>query len=126
MKQLSSWSMIVALVFLASQLHELNGLEIKKDNSNHVAVGGVAKPTGAATVPILYHAPGPVMPAPVIYVIWYGTWSGNTGVALIEYFLKNIGAHPWWGITKAYNNTANVVFGKSAIDSGYSYGKVLT
>ncbi|CAF4448357.1 unnamed protein product, partial [Rotaria sp. Silwood2] len=100
------------------------GLEIRIHSQKNEASGRLAARINRATNPILYHK-GPVMINSTAYVIWYGNWAGNTGVALIEYFLQNIGTHPWWYMTTEYNQTAGIVFGKSTTDN-YSQGKTLT
>ncbi|CAF2182727.1 unnamed protein product [Rotaria magnacalcarata] len=74
--------------------------------------------------PIVYHR-GPVVSTPVVYVIWYGNWTGNNGTTLIENFLRGLGSTPWWSIDRAYNNTSPIRFGRSTSNS-YSQGKTLT
>jgi hypothetical protein len=65
------------------------------------------------------------MTNPVIYLIWYGNWTGNTAITIIENFAKNIGSTAWWNITRRYNNTAPITFGGSTYDS-YSQGRSLS
>ena len=65
------------------------------------------------------------MHAPVAYIIWYGNWTGNTGVGLLINFVTNIGASPWWSIVTRYNNASSMTYGGSANDS-YSQGRNLT
>jgi hypothetical protein len=65
------------------------------------------------------------MTNPVIYLIWYGNWTGNTAITIIENFAKNIGSTAWWNITRRYNKTAPITFGGSTYDS-YSQGKNLS
>ncbi|CAF4456529.1 unnamed protein product, partial [Rotaria magnacalcarata] len=66
--------------------------------------------------PIVYHR-GPVVSTPVVYVIWYGNWTGNNGTTLIENFLRGLGSTPWWSIDRAYNNTSPIRFGRSTSNS---------
>ncbi|CAF3944088.1 unnamed protein product [Rotaria sp. Silwood2] len=73
--------------------------------------------------PITYHG-GPVMTNSVIYVIWYGNWTANNGTTIIQNFLQGLGSTAWWNITRRYNNTSPITFGRSTTDS-YSQGKIL-
>lgn len=96
------------------------------------------QPVTTTAVPqygINYHN-GPVMGAtsatiPNIYVIWYGNWSNNTGVALLTDLLKSIGGTKYFGINSTYtdakgNHIINAVnYIKSANDN-YSQGTALT
>ncbi len=75
------------------------------------------------TVPITYHG-GPVIKNPIIYLIWYGNWAGNSAIQIITNFVQNLGINPWWNINRAYGNTAPIVYGGSAGDN-YSQGKNL-
>ena len=65
------------------------------------------------------------MRSPVIYIIWYGNWTRNNGTTIIENFAQGLGSSPWWNITKVYNNTSPIIFGRSTTDN-YSQGKNLT
>ncbi|CAF4260945.1 unnamed protein product [Rotaria socialis] len=69
---------------------------------------------------ITYHE-NPVMKSPVAYVVWYGNWTGNSGVVLIEKFLAGIGSTSWWGMATQYTNGSNITFGQSTYDN-YSQG----
>ncbi|CAF4933344.1 unnamed protein product, partial [Rotaria sp. Silwood2] len=60
----------------------------------------------------------------VIYVIWYGNWTANNGTTIIQNFLQGLGSTAWWNITRRYNNTSPITFGRSTTDS-YSQGKIL-
>jgi hypothetical protein len=93
-------------------------------------VKGIAKGKETASLaadtstPLLYHG-GPVMTAPVIYIIWYGNWTGNNGTTIIENFVQGLGSTSWWNITIQYNNTSPILYGGSTTDS-YSQGTNLT
>ncbi|CAF4555950.1 unnamed protein product [Rotaria sp. Silwood2] len=82
-----------------------------------------ASPRSVGT-PIRYHG-GPVMTNPIIYVIWYGNWTGNNATTIIEKFLRDLGSTAWWNITREYNYTAPIVFGSSITDY-YSKGTYLS
>ena len=62
---------------------------------------------------------------PVIYIIWYGNWTGNNGTAIIRNFVQGLGSTAWWNITRQYNNTEPITFGGSTYDN-YSQGTSLT
>lgn len=86
---------------------------------------------------ITYHG-GPVMTNQAhIYYIWYGDWTGNSGVSLLEYFAANIGSSTYYRINTSYKNgagvpvPANAVFqGATAVpknsDGSYRYGTSLS
>jgi hypothetical protein len=46
-------------------------------------------------------------------------------MSIIQNFVTNIGAKPWWAITKGYSNVGALTF-KKAISDNYSQGKDLT
>jgi phosphate-induced protein 1 len=80
---------------------------------------------------IVYHN-GPVMlGTTVIYYIWYGNWSGNAAVPLLQTFAGCIGGSPYYNInTTYYDNLGrhvsnSVVFGGSTTDN-YSHGTSLS
>ena len=58
-----------------------------------------------------------------VYAIYYGLWP-TTSVSIVQNFLANIGATPWWAINKGYG-VNNLVY-KSSINDNYSQGKILT
>lgn len=62
---------------------------------------------------------------PVVYIIWYGNWGDSSATNIIKNFVQYLGNTAWWGINRAYNNTAPIVYGGSAYDS-YSEGTQLT
>jgi hypothetical protein len=65
------------------------------------------------------------MTAPVIYIIWYGNWTGNNGTTIIENFAQGLGSTAWWNLVRQYNNTSPITFGGSTTDS-YSQGTHLS
>ncbi|CAM4797962.1 unnamed protein product [Rotaria magnacalcarata] len=80
--------------------------------------------SAATTQPNITYHENPVMKCPVAYVVWYGNWTGNSGVVLIENFLKGIGSTSWWGMATEYTNGSNIIFGQATYDN-YSQGTSL-
>jgi hypothetical protein len=103
-------------------------------NKSIMPTKGAAKSGGTASAKsngISYHN-GPVMTSPInVYYIWYGNWSGNTAVSILEDLAKNIGGSPYWHINATYTNASKVSvsqtvnFVKSVTDN-YSKGTALT
>ncbi|MFO0747808.1 MAG: hypothetical protein U1F43_19400 [Myxococcota bacterium] len=94
----------------------------------HGGGGGKPKPQGNG---ISWHG-GPVMLGTIgIYYIWYGDWSTNSAVGILEDFAANLGGSPYWNINTSYNNGAatalsNSVAFKGSTTDAYSLGKNLT
>jgi hypothetical protein len=74
-----------------------------------------------------------------VYVIWYGCWQNNCGLAgdsnsevVISDFLSTIGDTPYLAINSTYPDslgqpaTSSLVYGGSVDDSSYSHGVELT
>jgi hypothetical protein len=80
---------------------------------------------------ILYHG-GPVMlNTPNVYVIWYGSWTGNSATSILTNLVSSIGGSPYFGITTTYYDSANRhVSGKATFAgqfaSGYTKGTSLS
>lgn len=111
----------------ASHISYFYSIDSCYSRSRSVKIAGVRPMTGSPRTvepPITYHG-GPVMANPVMYVIWYGNWTGNNGTRIIENFLRGFGSTAWWRINQAYNNTAPIIFNRSITDN-YSQGRVLT
>jgi len=64
------------------------------------------------------------MTAPAVYIIWYGTWT-TSAKSIIQNFVTNLGATPFWAINKAYGAGA-ITFKQGIDDAAYSQGKNLT
>ncbi|KPF67456.1 hypothetical protein IP84_12990 [beta proteobacterium AAP99] len=88
----------------------------------------------AVTNGIVYHG-GPVMTAATtsVYYIWYGNWSGNSGVQILTDLASSLGGSPWFNINTTYYSGSttktyvkNSVSYISSINNNYSYGKNLT
>jgi len=60
----------------------------------------------------------------VVYIIWYGTWT-TSAKSIIQNFVTNLGATPFWAINKAYG-AGVITFKKGIDDAAYSQGKNLT
>ena len=80
---------------------------------------------------ISYHG-GPVLVNGVtVYFIWYGNWSGNTAVTILQNLAASIGGSPYFNINTTYFNANNtpvknlVTFGGATTDN-YSQGKTLS
>jgi hypothetical protein len=57
---------------------------------------------------ISYHG-GPLLTSgPRVYVIWYGSWSGDTATTILPTLLGNIGGSPYFNINTTYTNGAGV------------------
>ena len=96
---------VVAFPATAQALPE-GATSVGSFDKESMPVRGHAGVGGASTSPITYHG-GPVMNASTgvnAYVIWYGSWSGNTGPAIIENFLSNVGPSPYFNINTTYND----------------------
>jgi hypothetical protein len=70
-----------------------------------------AASAGFANVnPILYHASGPVMINPNVYIIYYGSWGSgscsetgtSSSAAIINDFFRSVGNSAWYGINTLY------------------------
>lgn len=91
------------------------------------------------TSKMLYHD-GPVLTdTQNVYLIWYGCWNDNCGLAgdtktreIMFDFLITIGNTPYMQINSTYPNAAGqapngaFIFGGDVMDSGYSHGVDLT
>ena len=103
------------------------------------AATAVTAQNSRMTGKMLYHD-GPVLTGNQdVYVIWYGCWNDNCGLAgdtktkeILTDFLVNIGNTPYMQINTTYPNGAGVapngalIFGGDVIDSAYSHGLELT
>jgi hypothetical protein len=56
------------------------------------------------------------------YIIWYGTWT-TAAKNIVQNFVANVGATPYWAINKAYG--AGTLTFKKSITDAYSQGKTL-
>src|SRR6516162_9526028 len=55
---------------------------------------------------ILFHG-GPVMTnknGVNVYLIWYGNWSGNTGLQIVPKFINDESGSPYFAINTGYTN----------------------
>jgi len=82
---------------------------------------GDAKPGGGgagAGNGICYHG-GPLMlGTPNIYYIWYGNWSGNSAITILEDFAAHIAPSPYYNINTTYYNASNVKVSNAATFAG--------
>lgn len=79
---------------------------------------------------IFYHGGPIILNGTNVHYIWYGNWSGNSAIWILENLANSIGGSPYFKINTTYNDgsgsyVANVVqFSNSAYDN-YSQGPVL-
>lgn len=106
------------------------GTLLNPGNGNVGEAKGARPGGGGTSNGINYHG-GPVMLGTVnVYYIWYGDWSGNTAVGILENLGKSIGGSAYFNINTTYYNAANqhvsglVNWGGSTIDQ-YSLGTTL-
>jgi len=84
----------------------------------------------AAAPAIAYHG-GPVMLAtPNVYLIWYGSWTGNTAQTILPALVTGLSASNYFGINTTYGNAAGAkVSGQLKLGAqytdAYSRGKAL-
>lgn len=96
------------------------------DDADNLTFKG--KPSGNG---ISFHG-GPVMLGTVnAYYIWYGDWSGNSAVTILEDFAKNLGGSPHWNINTTYFDANGAHVSNSLTLAGtttdsYSQGKSLS
>ena len=93
------------------------------------SLAGTGKPTSAD--PILYHG-GPVMTGPThLYLIWYGSWDGNSATSILTDLAGSLGASPYFAINSSYMQmdfktvSTDVTYAGEIADA-YSRGKRLT
>lgn len=77
-------------------------------NAPDAPPGQAGKAGGKGGNGINYHN-GPVMTNPInVYLIWYGDWTGNSAVGILEDLIISIGGSPYWNINTTYYQTGNV------------------
>ncbi len=99
--------------------------------------GEASAPTAGSTSPTspINYAGGPLIPNPVIYLIWYGNWNQSngsdtpSGQQIVRDFANAIGGSPYYAINKTYSTggytiNGGVTFGGEASDA-YSRGSRL-
>src|SRR5262249_52311247 len=80
---------------------------------------------------ITYHG-GPLIDGGVnVYVIWYGSWSGNSAVTIVTSFLQSIGGSPYYNINTSYydggyTHLLNSVHYAGSTTDNYSQGSSLS
>ena len=80
---------------------------------------------------IFYHGGPLILGTTNMYYIWYGNWSGNSAVSILQNFANNIGGSPYFNINTTYYDGSNVHvsnsvnFAGSATDN-YSRGTALS
>nr|KAJ3400610.1 hypothetical protein HK105_004671 [Polyrhizophydium stewartii] len=78
------------------------------------------EPSSLASNPIHYNIGAPVITGPVkVYLIYYGSWS-STQKAIVEDFVKGIGASKWWNVERKYYFQASSSSAKTYISSSVS------
>ena len=95
----------------------------------HVTLDSAAK--AAASNGISYHGGSVMTGSNTVYVIWYGSWSGNSATSIVPDMLKSIGGSPYFNINTTYTNASGaavknaIAWGGSTTDN-YSKGKTLS
>jgi hypothetical protein len=80
---------------------------------------------------IFYHGGPLILGTTNMYYIWYGNWSGNSAVSILQNLANNIGGSPYFNINTTYYDGSNVAvsnsvnFGGSTTDN-YSRGTALS
>jgi len=79
---------------------------------------------------IAYHG-GPIMPWANVYLIWYGSWAGDTSTTIIPDFLNNVGGSAYFSINTTYDESdgarvLNFVSVQGSILDNYSRGTQLS
>jgi hypothetical protein len=70
---------------------------------------GQAKPGGKPrNNGIFYHGGPLILGVTQVYYIWYGNWSGNTAVTILQDLAANIGGSAYFNINTTYFNASNV------------------
>ena len=94
-----------------------------------------ARPGGGGGTNGINYNGGPVMlGTPNVYVIWYGSWSGNSAVNLMTALLSNIGPSPYYNINTTYystsgttkTNLSNSIHYAGSSNDSYSLGTSLS
>ncbi|HSP97264.1 MAG TPA: hypothetical protein VL049_08475 [Candidatus Dormibacteraeota bacterium] len=123
-------AVIVASTVAAAQVEEPGPPKIIHRVNPHGI--GLSAPTGStsAASPISYHG-GPVIAAPVIYLIWYGNWDqGNgsdtpAGRQIVRDFATNVGSSPYFYINRSYPGVSGAVYVGGETSDAYSRGSRL-
>lgn len=95
----------------------------------HKPALGKAKP-GPTSNGINYHG-GPIMPGTTnVYYIWYGNWSGNSAITILDNFARGLGGSSYYNINTTYydgkaERVSNAVVLKGEMYNNYSLGKSL-
>ncbi|KAL2912072.1 hypothetical protein HK105_208424 [Polyrhizophydium stewartii] len=99
-------------------------------------VRNATRPDSLAPVPINYHLGAPVLTRYLtVYLIYYGKWTTQQR-AIVEDFVKGLGASSWYAINKKYYYQARATSGKVFVQTpvvlagtasdNYSLGKALS
>ncbi|KAL2912083.1 hypothetical protein HK105_208435 [Polyrhizophydium stewartii] len=99
-------------------------------------VRNATRPDSLAPVPINYNLGAPVLTRYLtVYLIYYGKWTTQQR-AIVEDFVKGLGASPWYAINKKYYYQARATSGKVFVQTpvvlagtasdNYSLGKALS
>jgi len=144
MKNYVSFALAITLVLgtIASSTFSQHG-EINKiphginPNANSPNFPGFAVTTGGTrkTTALNYYG-GPLIPNPVIYIVWYGNWNqsngsdNSTAQQLVRDWANSIGGTPYFQLNQSlsvsgYPISGNVSFGGDTSDA-YSRGTALT
>jgi hypothetical protein len=114
-----------------SEVDQQSQSELRPKHEHPVRGEGKVHGGGGGGNGISYHG-GPVITGTAnIHYIWYGNWSGNSAVGILDNLASNLGGSPYEGINATYYNGSNVhVSGAIAratdASDNYSHGTALS
>jgi hypothetical protein len=80
---------------------------------------------------ITYHGGPVILGTSNAYYIWYGNWSGNTALTILQSFITNESGSPYYGINTTYydgsnNHVSNSIHFGGSTNDNYSRGTALS
>lgn len=91
---------------------------------DHAEYSNVAKSYNLIAQDGIYYHGGPVMVnTHNIYYIWYGNWSGNSAITILNNLANNMGGSPYLNISTTYTDGADHPIVNTAKLQGSTYDK---